>query len=91
MLSFACLSFCVLPLVFVISFACLLALFSLSLHVHAWSKGVTSKMQAKKGKNASKKTQAQRGQCLVDRRFSLPEGFLSLSLLAFFFRTMYLD
>ena len=51
-------------------------------HVHTWSKGVTSKMQDKKGKNARKKTQAQKGQCSVDRRFSPLEWF-SYSLLDF--------
>ena len=52
---FVCLLLLVCPFVcflcfFVISFAYLLALFSLLLHVHAWSEGATSKMQAKNGK-----------------------------------------
>ena len=42
-----------------------------------------------KGANASKKAQAQKGQCSVDKRLSLPEWF-PFSLLAFFFRTLYL-
>ena len=46
-------------------------LFLLLLHVHTWSmdtwsKGVTSLAQAKYGKDASKKTQAHKGQCSID-------------------------
>ena len=63
-LSFSMLSFYLLLFLFV-------GLFLLLLHVHTWSmdtwsKGVTSLAQAKYGKDASKKTQAHKGQCSID-------------------------
>ena len=70
-------------------FLCLYtSLFPLSLHVHAWSmdtwsKGVTSYVQAKKCKNASKNMQAHKGQCSVDQEVQPPRVVISLSLLAF--------
>ena len=77
---FSLFSLCVLSLLLCLFFGLPVGfVFLLLLHVHAWSKGATSKKQARKGKNASKKMQAQKGQCLVDRRLSLHEWF-SLSL-----------
>ena len=73
---FPCLPFIVLSLLLCYHF-CLSAnfVFFLLFHVYTWSKGVTSKMQDKKDKNTSKKTQAQKGQCSVNRRFSLLKWF----------------
>ena len=59
---FPCLPFCVLSL-----FLCYLFyvstgfVFSLLLHVHAWSEDTTSNMQAKKGKNVSKQSKSKKG------------------------------
>ena len=49
-------------------------------HVHTWSKGTTTKVQAKKGKNASKKMHAQKG-AMFSRIGGLASssGFISLS------------
>ena len=52
----------------------------LLLHVHVWSEGTTSKVQAKKGKNASKRGKPKKGNDQQIRRLSLPMWlFLSLS------------
>ena len=71
-----------------IFFYCPLVLcFLCLLQVHAQSMGTTSKMQAKQGKNASKRSKPKKGNVQQIRRLSL-SLWLSLSLLDIFFRKM---
>ena len=53
------------------------------LHVHTWSEGATSKMQAKKGKMQAKGASSKRAMFSRLGGLAFPCGYLSLSLLAF--------
>ena len=86
---FSCLfALCAILCFFVVSFSCLLALcFLCLLHVHAWSKSATSKMQAKMGKMQVKVASPKRA--MISRLGGLTLSVWFSLFLSLFFRIMF--